>query len=90
MGTGSSAVLRARNGGSWSEYYGAIDDAIIEKLKDDDDVRVRLQVGRAEHDHDYPVGNAAAVVSFVEHDDDFDAWAKQAKVPASGQGGEFV
>ena len=44
---------------------------------------------RAEHDHDYPVGNAAAVVSFVEHDDDFDAWAKQAKVPASGQGAEF-
>ena len=28
----------------WVEY-GSIDDAIIEKLKDDEDVRVRLQVG---------------------------------------------
>ena len=48
MATSTSALLRNRNPASgqssWMEY-GAIDDSIIEKLKDDEDVRVRLQVG---------------------------------------------
>ena len=47
MTTSTSALLRNRNPAngqsSWVEY-GAIDDSIIEKLKDDEDVRVRLQV----------------------------------------------
>ena len=53
MATGSSALLRHRNPSngqsSWMEY-GAIDDSIIEKLKDDEDVRVRLQVGNNKKD----------------------------------------
>ena len=50
---------------------------------------------RAKHDHEYPVGDAAAVAVAAEallhheHHDKFDAWPKQAKVPASGQGIEF-
>ena len=50
MATSTSALLRNRNGqSSWMEY-GAIDDSIIEKLKDDEDVRVRLQVGNNKKD----------------------------------------
>ncbi len=51
MGNGVSTVPHQYNGGivgrgvsgkGWVEY-GAIDDAIIEKMKDDEDARVRLQ-----------------------------------------------
>ena len=48
LSTSTSALLRNKNS-QWVEY-GAIDDSIIEKLKDDEDVRVRLQVSIISHD----------------------------------------
>ena len=68
LATSTSALLRNKNS-QWVEY-GAIDDSIIEKLKDDEDVRVRLQVSDISHDltirHQTVLGITAEMFSFTD------------------------
>ena len=68
LATSTSALLRNTNS-QWVEY-GAIDDSIIEKLKDDEDVRVRLQVSDISHDltirHQTVLGIIAEMFRFTD------------------------
>ena len=68
LATSTSALLRNKNS-QWVEY-GAIDDSIIEKLKDDEDVRVRLQVSDISHDltirHQTVLGITAEMFRFID------------------------
>ena len=68
LATSTSALLRNKNS-QWVEY-GAIDDSIIEKLKDDEDVRVRLQVSDISHDltirHQAVLGITAEMFRFID------------------------